>query len=157
LGRRWQHVFARGAGEKDRRTGIKLAEAIGTLNVLRGKGAPGSFNVKGTFDANTIYNYLDVVAFNGSSWVAIRDRPAEVPALGGNCYRVPAGEGRGDDGLLPPKRADAEGALLPIAAGFCRHSFNGAPADLGIDKAMAGRTCRFMTRRMSTFCKPELT
>jgi hypothetical protein len=34
---------------------------------------------------------------------------------------------------------------------------NGAPADLGIDKAMTGRTCRFMARRMSTFCKPELT
>jgi hypothetical protein len=58
---------------------LKLAEVIGALNVLRGKGAPGSLNVKGTFDANTDYNYLDVVAFNGSSWVATRERPGELP------------------------------------------------------------------------------
>jgi hypothetical protein len=37
---------------------LKLAETVGALNVLRGKGVPGSFNVKGTFDANTVYNYL---------------------------------------------------------------------------------------------------
>jgi hypothetical protein len=34
---------------------------------------------------------------------------------------------------------------------------NGAPADLAIEKAMAGRTCRFMTRRMVRgYCRPEL-
>ena len=41
---------------------LKLAEAIGALDVLRGKGAPGSFNIRGTFDADTVYSYLDVVA-----------------------------------------------------------------------------------------------
>jgi hypothetical protein len=61
---------------------LRLAEAIGALDVLRGKGAPGSFNVKGTFDADTVYNYLDVVAFNGSSWVATRDRPGDLPGPG---------------------------------------------------------------------------
>lgn len=34
---------------------------------------------------------------------------------------------------------------------------DGAPGDLAIDKAMAGRTCRFMARRLGEFCKPELT
>jgi hypothetical protein len=58
---------------------LKLAEAVGALDVLCGKEASGSFDVRGTFDPDTVYNYLDVVAFNGSSWVATRDRPGELP------------------------------------------------------------------------------
>jgi hypothetical protein len=61
---------------------LKLAEAVGALNVLRGKEAPGSFNVRGTFEPDTVYNYLDVVAFNGSSWIATRDRPGDLPGPG---------------------------------------------------------------------------
>src|SRR5262249_2379849 len=33
---------------------LKLAEAVGALNVLRGKGAPGSLNVRGTFDPDKV-------------------------------------------------------------------------------------------------------
>jgi hypothetical protein len=33
---------------------------------------------------------------------------------------------------------------------------NSAPADLDIEQAMDGRTCRFMARRMNNFCRPEL-
>jgi hypothetical protein len=61
---------------------LKLAEAVGALNVLRGKGVPGTFNVKGTFSSDVIYSYLDVVAFNGSSWVTTRDSPGGLPGPG---------------------------------------------------------------------------
>jgi len=73
-----------------------------------------------------------------------------------------------DDNLLPVKSVvwrleddharDSSGALNPVKFDAkADPALNGAPPDLGIDKAMAGRTCRFMARRMSTFCKPELT
>jgi hypothetical protein len=75
---------------------------------LRGKGAPGSFNIKGTFDANTVYNYLDVVAFNGSSWVATRDRPAGVPGPGWQLLSSAGRRGpRGECGPVGRDGADA--------------------------------------------------
>jgi hypothetical protein len=87
---------------------LKLAEAVGALNALRGKGVPGSFNVKGTFDANAVYNYLDVVAFNGSSWVATRDRPGEVPGPGWQLLSSAGKRGpRGDRGPVGRDGADA--------------------------------------------------
>jgi hypothetical protein len=61
---------------------LKLAEARGAIDVLRGKGTPGALNVRGTWDADTIYNHLDIVAFNGSSWVARRDNPGALPGGG---------------------------------------------------------------------------
>jgi hypothetical protein len=61
----------------------ELALANGKLAILSGKGVPGTFNIKGTFDARSIYNYLDVVAYNGASWVATRDNPGhELPGPG---------------------------------------------------------------------------
>ena len=73
-----------------------------------------------------------------------------------------------DDNLLPVKSVvwrledeharDSSGALNPVKFDAkADHAVNGAPGDLGMDKAMAGRACRFMARRMSAFCKPELT
>jgi hypothetical protein len=41
---------------------LQVAQLRGTIDVLRGKGAPGSFNVRGTYDADTVYNYLHVAA-----------------------------------------------------------------------------------------------
>jgi hypothetical protein len=61
---------------------IKLAEARGAIDVLRGKGMPGALNVRGTWDPDTIYNCLDVVAYNGSSWVARQDSPGALPGGG---------------------------------------------------------------------------
>jgi hypothetical protein len=52
-----------------------LAEAIGALDVLRGKGIPGGLNIRGTYNAGVTYIYGDVVMHGGSSWVATRDRP----------------------------------------------------------------------------------
>jgi hypothetical protein len=90
------------AGQADEEVGA------GALNVLRGKGVPGSFNVKGTFDANVVYNYLEVVAFNGSSWVATRDRPGEVPGSGWQLLSSAGRRGpRGERGPMGPRGADA--------------------------------------------------
>jgi hypothetical protein len=49
---------------------LALAQANGALDVLRGRGVPGTLNIKGTFDARSVYSYLDVVAYNGASWCA---------------------------------------------------------------------------------------
>jgi hypothetical protein len=58
---------------------LKLAEANGALDVLRGKGTPGALRIRGTFDANTVYNHLDCVALNGGSFVARKDAPGPCP------------------------------------------------------------------------------
>jgi hypothetical protein len=87
---------------------LQLAEARGALNVLRGKEAPGSFNVRGTFDPDTVYNYLDVVAFNGSSWIATRDRPGDLPGPGWQLLSSAGKRGpRGEPG--PPGAPGKEG------------------------------------------------
>jgi hypothetical protein len=87
---------------------LRLAEAIGALNVLRGKGAPGSLNVRGTFDTNTVYNYLDVVAFNSASWVATRDRPGDLPGPGWQLLASAGKRGpRGERGPVGRDGADA--------------------------------------------------
>jgi hypothetical protein len=61
---------------------LQIAQLRGAIDVLRGKGAPGSFNVRGTFDSDAVYNHLDVVALNGSSFVATRDSPGDCPGDG---------------------------------------------------------------------------
>jgi hypothetical protein len=76
---------------------LQLAEMRGAVDVLRGKGAPGCFRAKGTYDSKAAYNYLDVVVKDSSSFVALRDSPGTCPgdgwqmiACGGR--RGPAGE-----------------------------------------------------------------
>jgi type I restriction enzyme, R subunit len=58
---------------------LKLAQANGTLDVLRGRGVPGTFNIRGTFSPRETYNHLDVVAHGGASWVAKCDDPGTLP------------------------------------------------------------------------------
>jgi hypothetical protein len=87
---------------------LKLAEVVGSINVPRGKGAPGSFNVRGTFDTDAVYSYLDVVAFNGSSWVAVRDNPGDLPGPGWQLLSSAGKRGpRGEPG--PPGAPGKEG------------------------------------------------
>ena len=126
---------------------LKLAEAVGALDVLRGKGAPGSLNVRGTFDPDKVYNYLDVVAFNGASWVATRDGPGALPGPGWQLLssvgkRGPRGE-RGPRGYgapvwtgisFDPKRLSftprlSDGSLGPEISLAC------ILADVGVDPA----------------------
>jgi hypothetical protein len=41
---------------------LRLAETIGTVDVLRGKGVPGALHVRGTFDSSATYCLNDLVA-----------------------------------------------------------------------------------------------
>jgi outer membrane protein OmpA-like peptidoglycan-associated protein len=61
-------------------------------------------------------------------------------------WRLEDDHARDSSGVLNPTKVEAKADAAQ----------NGAPADLAIDKAMSGRTCRFMARRMNDFCKPEL-
>jgi hypothetical protein len=88
----------------------ELALANGKLAILSGKGVPGTFNIKGTFDARSIYNYLDVVAYNGASWVATRDNPGhELPGPGWQLLASQGSRGvRGERGERGPAGAVAK-------------------------------------------------
>jgi hypothetical protein len=82
---------------------LGLATATGALDVLRGKGVPGCFHVRGTHDARSTYNYLDVVAYNGASWVATRDNPGDVPGPGWQLLASQGSRGvRGERGPAGP-------------------------------------------------------
>jgi hypothetical protein len=70
---------------------LKIAEMRGAVDVLRGKGAPGSFNVRGTFDPAAVYNFHDVVCLGASSFIARRDSPGPCP---GDDWQLLAGAGR---------------------------------------------------------------
>jgi hypothetical protein len=60
--------------------------------------------------------------------------------------------------LVDDHRLDSTGALNPAHLDAKADApQDGAPADLGIEAAMSGRTCRFMARRMNEFCRPELS
>jgi hypothetical protein len=82
---------------------LRLATLTGAIDVLRGRGAPGSFNVKGTFIADAVYLANDVVAFNGSSFVALKDRPGACPGDGWQLLASAGKRGaRGERGLQGP-------------------------------------------------------
>ncbi|SEF37602.1 OmpA family protein [Amycolatopsis pretoriensis] len=59
--------------------------------------------------------------------------------------------------LADDHAVDATGALNPTStAASAQAPQDGAPADLDVEQAMSGRTCRFTARRMNDFCRPEL-
>jgi len=66
--------------EKVKEIELRLAETIGTVDVLRGKGVPGALHVRGTFDSSATYCLNDLVAHNGGSWVAKKDNPGPIPS-----------------------------------------------------------------------------
>jgi hypothetical protein len=68
--------------EKVKEIELRLAETIGTVDVLRGKGVPGALHVRGTFNSGATYCLNDVVASGGSSWVALKDSPGTIPGPG---------------------------------------------------------------------------
>lgn len=63
-------------------------------------GEPGKgFTVCGTHDVTVHYRALDVVAFGGSSWVALKDAPGEMPGDGWQLFSSVGKRGeRGRDG-----------------------------------------------------------
>jgi hypothetical protein len=93
--------------EKVKEIELRLAETIGTVDVLRGKGVPGALHVRGTFDSGATYCLNDVVATGGSSWVALKDTPGTIPGPGWQLIasqgkRGVAGE-KGDRGERGPQ------------------------------------------------------
>ena len=72
---------------------LKLATAIGMIDVLKGKGLPGCLRIRGTYDAKTTYQALDIVAKDSSSFVAVRDSPGPLP--GDGWQMIAAGGRRG--------------------------------------------------------------
>jgi len=92
-----------GLEQKIKTLELQLAQANGTLDILRGRGIPGTFSIKGTFDAKAVYNHLDVVAFNGASWVAKRDNPGVCPGDGWQLLAAHGSRGvRGERGPAGP-------------------------------------------------------
>jgi Collagen triple helix repeat (20 copies) len=94
---------------------LKLAEAVGALNVLRGRGVPGSLNVRGTFDPGVSYVYGDVAMLGGSSWVATKDRPGLCPGDGWQLLASAGKRGRrgerGPSGAPGPVGEKGEGGM----------------------------------------------
>ena len=76
-----------------------------------------SVNIRSTFDANADYRRLDVVAFNGGSFIALKDAPGPCPGAGWQLVasqgkRGAAGE-KGERGERGPKGdAGASGATI---------------------------------------------
>jgi hypothetical protein len=73
--------------------------------------------VRGTFDQSASYRRLDVVAFNGGSFIALKDAPGPCPGPGWQLIasqgkRGPAGE-NGERGP-PGPRGDAEASGATI-------------------------------------------
>jgi hypothetical protein len=82
----------------------RLAEARGAIDVLRGKGAPGALRVTGTFISDALYLANDVVACNGSSFVALKDRPGPCPGDGWQLLASAGKRGpRGERGFQGPR------------------------------------------------------
>ena len=74
-----------------------LAEQSGALSVLRNLGPPPGIRFRGSYDPNAEYFVHDIVAKNGSSFVALRDRPGGCP---NEHWRLLAG--KGDRGQVGP-------------------------------------------------------
>ena len=91
----------------------QLAVATGALDILRGRGIPGTFNIRGTYNAKTAYAYLDVVAHDGASWVAKCDGPTEAPGSSADWQLVARQGKRGTAGERgPPGPAGAAPRFL---------------------------------------------
>ena len=90
------YCAARDTGEQPPHTDWLLVAAAGT------DGAGGrSFNVRGMWNAATAYRAMDVVALNGSSFVATADDPGPCP---GESWRLIASQGnRGKPGEAGPR------------------------------------------------------
>jgi len=103
-----------------RKLELMLAECAGAINVLRtGK----TLRVRGTFNAEVDYKQFDIVAVDGSSFIALEDRPGQCP---GEHWQLIASAGkRGERGFVGPKGERGEPGLSAPAAPY----FKGFHAD----------------------------
>lgn len=78
-----------------------------------------SLRVRGTFSASASYDANDIVAFNGSSFAALKDAPGECPGEG---WQLIASHGRrgekGQDGKQGDKGKDGQRGASIIAGSF---------------------------------------
>jgi hypothetical protein len=96
---------------------LQHAETRGAIDILRAKGAPGAFNVKGTFDSTAVYNHHDVVMHGGSSWVALQDTPGALPGPGWRLLACSGKRGaRGEPGKSAIYACELEGDQLILRA-----------------------------------------
>jgi hypothetical protein len=94
---------------------FQLAEARGAIDVLRGRGAPGALRVCGTYIPDALYLANDVVARNGSSFVALKDRPGDCPGDGWQLLASAGKRGpKGERGLQGHTGAAAKVRWLSI-------------------------------------------
>jgi hypothetical protein len=80
--------------EKIRELEMEIARLRGSVDVLQRGGR--AMRVRGTYTASTEYREFDVVALNGSSFIALEDRPGPCP--GENWQLLASAGRRGPDG-----------------------------------------------------------
>jgi Collagen triple helix repeat (20 copies) len=90
---------------------LKIAELNGAVGVLRGLGPPPGLRISGTFDPNVEYSTHDVVAQNGSSFVATKDIPRGSDCPDEGWQLICSRGSRGDRGPPGPPGAPGERGL----------------------------------------------
>jgi hypothetical protein len=106
-----------GTFQARRDTGLPPSHAAQWLCLATAGRDGSSVNIRSTFDANADYRRLDVVAFNGGSFIALKDAPGPCPGAGWQLVasqgkRGAAGE-KGERGERGPKGdAGASGATI---------------------------------------------
>jgi hypothetical protein len=79
----------------------EIAELVGAVGVLKGLGPPPGIRFRGSYVSDADYSIHDIVAKNGSSFVALRDRPGVCP---GEHWQLVASKGnRGERGVPGPR------------------------------------------------------
>ena len=135
--------------------------ALAGLTAAPADAAPGDVQIN-----ELLYHAADAdLTYGALEFVELRNTGSEPVDVGGWQFTagitgtaIPAGVTIPAGGYLVGTNDAASGALNPTKVeAKAEAPENGAPADLAIENAMAGRTCRFMARRQSNFCKPELT
>jgi hypothetical protein len=104
----WPSVLARALEPLEQKIAeleLKIATLTGAIDTLR-SGTPGSLRIRGTYSATENYFLHDVVAYNGASWVATRDRPGPLP---GDHWQLLASAGkRGERGFQGPRGLESD-------------------------------------------------
>jgi hypothetical protein len=70
---------------------LRIATLTGAVDILRGRGLPNGFRLRGVYDPTATYVLHDVVTANSGSYAALRDAPGACP---GDDWQQLAGPGR---------------------------------------------------------------
>jgi hypothetical protein len=123
---------------------LEVARLSGMVDCLRGRGVPGLPRVRGTYCATETYVALDIVALNGSSFIAREDNPGPCPGDGWQLLASAGSRGpRGARGLQGDRGVDGA-ALASVSFDSKRMSFatrlsDGAPGpEISLKHVFAG-------------------